>query len=113
MDLNFVRLVAWALVAAIVFVTLGPLEARPQLSTDPQTERMIAFLALGFVFGLAYPRHRVQVAIGIVACALALEAAQRLVVDRHGEVRDALAKATGGLIGVVAADLAQRLTPRG
>ena len=73
---------------------------------------MIAFLVLGFVFGLAYPRHRAQVAVGVVVCALALEAAQRLVAGRHGELADALVKATGGLIGVVAVDLAQRMTPK-
>ena len=113
MNLSFVRGAAWSLVAAIAFVTLCPIQSRPQLSTDPQAERLIAFLALGFVFGLAYPRHRAQVAVVGVVCAFALEAAQRLVAGRHGELRDVLAKTTGGLLGVLAADLAQRLTPRG
>ena len=105
------RFAAWALIAAIVFSTLGPIQDRPRLSSDPQLERFIAFLALGFVFGLAYPHRRVQVAIGVLLSAFGLEVAQRFTTDRHGELRDALAKVLGGLVGVLAVDLAQRLAP--
>ena len=106
------RLAAWAFIAAIVFATLGPIQDRPRLSSDPQLERFIAFLALGFIFALAYPHHRARIAIAVLVCALALEAAQRLTSDRHGELRDALAKVLGGLLGVLAVDFAQRLAPQ-
>ena len=109
MSLRLTRLAAWALVVAIVFVTLGPIRDRPSLSRDPQIERFAAFLTLGFVFAMAYPRSRAQVALGMVACAFGLEAAQHLTADRHGEIRDALAKSVGGVFGVLAADTVHSL----
>lgn len=112
MKILLARCAAWALVAAITVVTLGPLRERPILSYDAQLERAIAFFALGFVFTVAYPRRRSQVLLGVLICAFALEAAQRLTPDRHGHLRDALAKAGGGLLGVLAAGVAQHLAPR-
>ena len=111
MDFLLARFAAWALVAVIVFVTLGPIRDRPTFSFDPQLERAIAFFALGFAFSVAYPRRRVQVAVGVLACAFVLEAGQRLTTDRHGHLHDALAKAVGGILGILAVDIAQRLAP--
>ena len=108
MSLRLARLAAWSLVAAIAFVTLGPLRDRPSLSTDPQSERFLAYLSLGFVFAIAYPRHRAAVVVGVVGCALGLELGQRLTPNRHGELRDATAKALGGVIGALAVECAQR-----
>lgn len=110
--LRMIRMGAWLLVTAIAIATLSPLKNRPRLSIDAQTERGIAFFALGFAFSLAYPERRGRVLTGIVACAFALEAAQRLTPDRHGELPDAFAKAFGGVLGVLAVGLAQRLAPR-
>ena len=113
-DAPGLQIAAWIVLLGIGLVTLVPLRSRPTLSIDPQTERFLAYMALGFAFALAYPRRRVVVAVSMVACALGLEAAQHLTRDRHSHLRDALAKALGGLVGVLAVDVSQRYaTPRG
>lgn len=112
MKTRLLRLAAWGLLGAIVFVTLAPLGDRPRATQDPQIERFFAFFVLGGAFAVAYPRRRAQIAVGVVLCAFGLEAAQHLTRDRHGELRDALAKSLGGLVGIVAADLVQSLGRR-
>ena len=107
-SLQLARVSAWGLLAAITFFTLGPLNDRPHLTEDPQTERALAYFTLGYAFALAYPRSRIAVGAGVVLGAVALETSQLLTIDRHAHVRDAVAKSVGGLVGVVAVVVSQR-----
>ncbi len=101
----------WLLVAAITFVTLSPIQFRPRTG-HAVLERFGAFFALGAAFMTAYPK-RLPTAVGVVSLiAVALEAMQRLVPSRHGEVLDALEKLAGGLAGVAVAALAFGLSER-
>ncbi len=97
---SWAKLAAWTLVALIAFATLGPLDDRPHLTRDPQVERTLAYVALGFAFALAYPRRPLAVALGVAASVAGLEWAQHLAPGRHAHLRDAGAKALGAGVGL-------------
>lgn len=97
---TLLRLLAWALLLAIIVVTLGPIEARPVSHYSAQGERLLAFLALGLVFAIAYPRHLWLVALVVIGSAVGLEALQMVSPGRHGRILDMVAKVTGGTAGI-------------
>jgi hypothetical protein len=66
-------------------------------------ERLAAFAALGGMFSLGYPKHRVLLLLFLVAIAGALEALQNLMPTRHGRIPDAAVKALGAAMGVFVA----------
>jgi VanZ family protein len=92
------RTAAFGLALYIVFVTLGPLSARPQTG-HPQTERFAGYFVLGAVFSVAYPRHRAWIALGVVVGSIALELGQLTVPGRDAGLPDVIAKAFGGITG--------------
>lgn len=95
---------AWALLGAIAFVTLSPIDLRPDTG-HAVAERIFAFAALGAAFGVGYPR-RLPFAIAVTfAASLGLEAAQLLAPGRHARLIDASEKLAGGLVGVTLAVL--------
>src|SRR5689334_14274394 len=97
------RWVAWPLLAAIVLVTLSPIGLRPETGAPAGLERFAAFAALGGVFCLAYPRHRLRALLLLVAFAGALVTLQHLVPGRHGRIIDASVKGLGAATGVFVA----------
>jgi hypothetical protein len=97
------RWVAWPLLTAIVFVTLSPIGWRPVTGAPVSLERIAAFAALGAVFSIGYPKHRIPVLLFLLVSAGALEAVQSLIPTRHGRVPDAAVKAAGAIVGVFAA----------
>ncbi|HEV7719013.1 MAG TPA: VanZ family protein [Arsenicitalea sp.] len=109
MQKNFWRVAAWLLLIGIAVATLGPIGIRPVTGEPPQLERLVAYMLMGAAFALAYPRQFWVISIGIVVVAGALEALQLVDPGRHGQVPDFLAKAAGGLIGVVCATLLSRM----
>jgi hypothetical protein len=94
---------AWAALALIVFLTISPLDMRPVATADPDIERFAAFVLVGLLFGLAYPRRLVVDAAFVMTAAGVLEALQLITRDRHGHIADALVKASGGAFGVAMA----------
>jgi hypothetical protein len=100
---KLLRITAWLAFALIVFVTLAPLQYRPVVSPHAQLERFAAFAMVGLFFGLAYPRRWILDCSFLIAAAGLLEGLQRLTSDRHGHLRDAVAKASGGTFGIGAA----------
>jgi hypothetical protein len=96
----------------IVVFTLCPLSIRPKTG-HPDVERFAAFFITALVFTLALPRRARLVLVGVTAMAIVLEAAQLLVPGRDGRVADALVKALGGALGVLAGVSVRRLNPRG
>jgi VanZ family protein len=101
MSRKYVLVVAWLLLAAIVFVTLAPVQWRPRTG-HPNLERFAAFLLLGAAYTLALPRRAGLIAVCVVLGAFALEAAQWFSPTRDPAVKDALVKACGALVGVAA-----------
>jgi hypothetical protein len=97
---KWLRIAAWLAFAFIVFATLAPLQFRPVVSHHAQLERFAAFATVGLFFGLAYPRQWILDWSFLIAAAGLLEALQHLAGDRHGHLRDAVAKALGGTFGI-------------
>lgn len=100
---RFLVVAAWLVFAFIVFATLAPLQFRPVVSHHAQLERFAAFATLGLLFGLAYPRRLIADWLFLIAAASLLEVSQHFTADRHGHLRDAVAKALGGTFGVMVA----------
>jgi hypothetical protein len=99
MSRTSIKLLAWASLAFIVFVTLSPIGLRPHFA-PVSVERFGAFAGTGLLFGLAYPRHFWLVATLVLGAALILELMQHLTPDRHGEESDAVVKFLGGAFGL-------------
>jgi len=99
---------AWTTLAFIAYVTLCPLNERPEVDFDlfSHPEHYLAFAVAGSLFGLAYPRQMLFVCIVVLGSAVLLELSQLLTLDRHARVIDAVRKIIGGAIGVAIARLA-------
>jgi hypothetical protein len=91
---------AWSALLAVAIVTLSPIGMRPRLPMPVDLERAAAYLAVGLLFALAYPRH-VWLALAIVVVGLlGLEWLQGLRPDRHARLGDAMVKGAGALLGL-------------
>lgn len=99
LPVRLLRVVAWALLAGIVFSTLSPIWLRPESGLPANDERFAAFLVLSFVFTLAYPHRLVQVLVIVAVAATALEAAQWLIPTRDARLHDLIVKLVGGGLG--------------
>jgi glycopeptide antibiotics resistance protein len=99
---KLIAVAAWSLLGFIAYATISQVQARPTLSTSPNLERLAAFIVLGALFYLAYPRHIGLVCLIVLGSAMLLELAQLLTPDRHGRIQDAIIKMAGGAIGIVA-----------
>lgn len=106
------RLLAWALLLCLVFVTLSPIDLRPVSPLPTQLERAAALALIGGVFALAYPRHIVLVTLLVVGSTVALELLQLVSPSRHGRLVDLAVKCVGALAGIGAGWIALRLRPR-
>ena len=102
------RILAWALLAYIVFVTLGPLRDRPQLGRA-DVERFLAFAVTGAAFTVGYPKIWPIVVLALLAVASLLEEAQNFVPHRDAHWSDLAVKTAGVLAGVAFGLIAVRL----
>ena len=97
------RIFAWLLLAALVFVTLAPIGFRPHTSLPPQYERAIGLTVVAFVWVLAYPRRAALIAGLLVVLNVLLEATQLIDPTRHGRLIDLWVKVLGVAVGATAA----------
>src|SRR3974390_1515291 len=95
-----VRICAGLCLAYIVFVTLGPVEFRPELIRgEPNVDRFAAYLVVATLFVWAYPRYIIATACIVAVLAISLEALQLLAPGRHGRLEDLQFKLLGTAIG--------------
>jgi VanZ family protein len=94
------RILAWLLLAGLIYVTLSPIDLRPSTPLPTQVERIIALAIVGFAFAIAYPRHIVLVAAVVLGATVMLEALQLLSPSRHGRLVDVAAKLIGAGAGI-------------
>ena len=106
------RILAWAMLAALVVVTIGPIDWRPVSHLPVQLERALALALIGFVFAVAYPRHLLFVGIVVLSTTVLLEALQLVEPSRHGRLVDLMAKLAGAGFGLVAGHLLNRVRHR-
>lgn len=115
--------IAWLAMIAIAFVTLAraelvneiylhlsPVLMRPDRITYGFIVHVLAFAGLGAFFALAYPQRLALVCALVIGSAIALEALQTLIQDRHGTVIDVLEKLTGGLAGIALGNVMSRIS---
>ncbi|KQT84026.1 hypothetical protein [Aurantimonas sp. Leaf443] len=106
-----VPLLAWGLLAAIVFVTLCPIGLRPATEISVNADRALAFALLGAVFALAYPGRWLWLLALLPLAAFGIEALQFLSATRHPHFEDAAFKALGAALGILAGRLAAAFLP--
>lgn len=119
---KFIAVAAWIAIIAIAFATLTrvgfvydiyfrlyPLLMRPEMKTYAHFVHVGAFLLVGALFSLAYPRRTLLVLCIVVGGAALLEILQTLTPDRHGTLIDALEKMAGGAAGIFAAKAIARV----
>jgi len=94
------RFTAWALLAAIAAVTIGPISQRPETWLPVNLERLIAWAGAGVVFATAYVDRLFLILLVLVGAAGLFELAQIETLHRHGRLFDFLVKAAGGLVGI-------------
>jgi VanZ family protein len=102
----------WVVSAFIAYATLSPIQHRPTLPTGPGFEHVAAFIMLGALFSVAYPRKTAFVFVLVLGGAGLLELAQTLTPDRHGRILDAVEKMVGGGIGILIAQAMLYLVPK-
>ncbi|QFI68492.1 hypothetical protein EKH55_3618 [Sinorhizobium alkalisoli] len=107
-----VSLVAWLLLAVVVYSTLSPVGMRPHIGNWVQFERFGAYGALGLSFAMAYPRRRGLVLTVLLAGAAGLELLQMVLPDRHARFGDLAVKMAGTACGVCVAWLSVRYAQR-
>ncbi|WP_425299317.1 VanZ family protein [Pseudaminobacter soli (ex Zhang et al. 2022)] len=107
---SFARPIAWLLLAAILYVTISPIQARPVTHQPVSVERLVAFGLLGLAFVIGYPRRWLLAACFVIGLAFVFEAAQLLAATRHARFDDALVKAIGAAIGVTIGVTINRLS---
>jgi VanZ family protein len=97
------RLLAWALAAAVAFATLGPPSLRPHSDLGQDGEHAFAFILVGLAFGVAYSRNRLlTTAIAIVLIG-ALEILQFWAPGRHARLEDFVVDASAAGVGLAMA----------
>lgn len=106
------QLAAWMALAAVLFVTLSPLDLRPSDPLPVNFDRAAAFMLMAALFVLAYPRSWFLVGCGVVIASGGFELLQELSPTRHAHLNDAIVKAAGALIGVMLGWTANKLRLR-
>jgi len=106
MTRKFFKWLAWAVLAALVFVTVSPIGLRPHTVMSVGLDRAVAFFLAGAVFAIAYPKRWMSLAPFLVALSFAIEILQELSPTRHARLDDALVKAVGAVAGIIAGKIA-------
>lgn len=99
------RIIGWLILAGIVLATISPIGLRPRLGFGPDFDRFMGFLISGLFLGFGYRRRWLWILGFIAVAAFAIETLQVLTPDRHARLWDAMVKAGGGILGVLAAHL--------
>lgn len=103
------QILAWLLLAGLIFVTLSPINLRPVSPLPTQIERAAALALVGFVFGLAYPKRVWLMALLVLGSTVMLELLQLASPSRHGRVIDLAVKLAGGGFGLACGYILSRV----
>ncbi len=82
------RIAAWLLLAAIIVVTLGSPDLRPQSSLGHDTEHAFAFVLLGAAFAIGYGERRIELVFAAIPVIGVIELLQLWVPGRHARLED-------------------------
>ena len=107
-----IRIFAWLAFLFIAFATLSPIGLRPRSVLPVDMERAVAFLVIGLLFALAYPRHLWLAVAVVLIGVVGLEWLQTLQTGRHARETDAVVKLAGAGIGLGCGWLLAQLAAR-
>ena len=99
----FLRMIAWALAAAVTFATLGPARLRPHADLGQNGEHALAFVLVGLAFGLAYRRNRRLTMLVAIVMTGAIEILQFWAPGRHARLSDFIVDALAACAGLTIA----------
>ena len=88
--------------------TVGPLGPLPQVDFAP-IARFGAFLVIGVLLTIAFPRSRWIILVVLIMSIAALEVVQSLSPGRHGRFDDFVLKAAGTIMGAALVGVGRRL----
>ena len=108
----FLRLIAWLLAVAVTFATLGPPEFRPHAELSQNGEHALAFILVGFAFGLAYRHNRFLTALIAVVMSGVIEILQFWAPGRHARLSDFIVDALAVCVGLAMAVALDRFKSR-
>lgn len=97
----------WVSLVLVAVATLSPLTLRPHVSAA-HVEHLAAYVFIGFLFGLIYPRQMFFNCVVVLGTATLLETLQLLTPDRHGRIEDLAFKLAGAIAGIVVGKIAAR-----
>jgi VanZ family protein len=119
---GFIIVAAWASAAAVIYATLSKLELvyrlyyllaplmnYPSMQTYAIIEHVAIYGVIGMLFTFVYPRSLLRVCFFLFLFIGCLEVLQTFTPDRHGTLRDAVEKMTGGAAGAILMAAALRL----
>jgi hypothetical protein len=105
----FIRFTAFAVLTAIVVLTLVPPGLRPELGLPHLAEHVCIFLIAGAAFAAGYPHNRYAMITAAVPLNGALETLQVLVPGRHARISDFAINTLAFCAPIVIAELHKRV----
>ena len=97
------RLLAWALATVVTFATLGPAQYRPHSDFGQNGEHALAFMLVGFAFGVAYRHNRRLTALFSVVMTGVIEILHFWAPGRHARLSDFIVDALAACAGLAMA----------
>jgi len=108
---KWARIIAWICIVLIALFTVSPVSWRPDFG-HVNIERFVAFGLAGILFGFAYPKRVLALAIAVIGAAAFLELMQFLIPGRDPSLANFILKSAGGLLGLGAAAILNRVVDR-
>lgn len=96
------RIIAWCLLALIVFATSVPPVLRPITGVPNEFEHFIIFLMTSILFNFAYPRRELILCLIGILLSGALEVLQLFIPGRHARLSDFIVDVIAACVGVIA-----------
>jgi hypothetical protein len=106
------QIVAWVVLAGLVFSTIGPVDLRPSLGLPLKVERFVGFAIVAALFVWAYPRRWIAIMAILSAAAVGLELLQFVAPGRDPSPVDAVVKIIGAVVGSFGARVIERLASK-
>ncbi len=94
------RIAGWALLVAIVVLSVVPPHYRPETPAPHDAEHFGIFFLAGLAFGFGYQRRHLIQAVLLVLFAAAVEVVQLAIPGRHSRLSDFVVDALSVSIGV-------------
>jgi VanZ family protein len=110
--LKLARLISWGLIAAIVALSIAPVDLRPVTEAPHKIEHLAAFYPAGLALALGYNIKRWLLSLILAAFCAVIEMMQLLVPGRHARLEDFIVDVMAMWAGLITAVLAKSILDR-